>query len=191
MRKVGIFFVAIAVLSFSSSALASLWHGVPDMPEGLVSSHVLLVETWIKIGEERQVFNKNTDAGIVRRYYADPSQHNGIGSTMSVFRKNGSEEMFWKGWNLYTDNATYAVKFKGSFYLQPRTGPITSNMMTLSALADYIKKSAEPLSPYTDAYGNLAHVPNLGLCLIDENNDYLKTYKGEKVCYKVDFTKNK
>ena len=102
---------------------------------------VLPVETWTKIGEEREVLAQRTGAGIIKRYYIDPMQHNGIGSTMSVFYKDGLEDLLWKGWDLYTDKGRYAVKFKDSFYLAPTAGPMTSNMMTLSAAVDHLKRA--------------------------------------------------
>lgn len=148
-----------------------------------VSQEVVLpVETWTKIGEEREVLAQRVGAGIVKRYYADPMQHNGVGSTMSVFYKDGSEELLWKGWDLYTYKGRYAVKFKGTFYLAPTAGPMTSNMMTLGAMIDHLKRHEFDLDPQMN-------VSNFRLCLIGEDHDFLKTPSGEKICAVFDFAK--
>ena len=152
-------------------------------PSFAVNQDVILpVENWIKVGEEREILAHRVGAGIIKRYYVDPMQRNGIGSTISVFYKDGSEELLWKGWDLYTDKGRYAVKFKNDFYLAPTVDPMTSNMMTLGAMIDHLKKSGFELNPKMN-------VSSFQLCLMDENHDFLKTPAGEKVCAVFDFTK--
>lgn len=142
---------------------------------------VLPVEYWVKIGEEKVILNKETGAGIVRRYYIDPSQHNGIGSTMSAFYKNGAEELLWKGWNLYTGIGMYVVKFKDDFFVSPRVGPATSQMMTLSTLVDFFERNG---------YGPKGKdLLTFSMCLTSETDDILKTPSGEGVCAVFNFAK--
>ncbi len=168
MRKIAVlaaFGVMIMTQLFLSESLAQ------------PSAVILPVENWIKVGEERFIFNQDKGSGLVKRYYVDPAQHDGTGSTLSVFYKDGSEELFWKGWNLYTESGVYAVKFGNSFYAQPRTGPMTSQMITLSAMTDFIRSAG----------GNIDSLKWLNLCLMNEQHGILTTDDGKEVCYKVDF----
>lgn len=140
---------------------------------------ILPVENWRKVAEQRHIFNKTSGVGLVWRLYIDPSQHFGAGATLSVVRRNGEEELFWKGWNLYTENGRYALLFENSFIAQQRKGPLTDNMITLGAMVGFVK----------DVYGDAENLKNLMICLMDEHGGVLTVGEDKKVCYAVDFTK--
>lgn len=149
---------------------------------------VLPVENWVKIGEERQVLNKDFESGLVRRYYVDPDQKNGVGSTLSVFYKNGSEELFWKGWNLYTKNGKAALLYQNEFVLQPIAMQMTRHMRTLKDLTDYLIELVDKPAYYSN---NEFHLPSLGICLVaDANLNRLKTAEGLSVCYTMLFARD-
>ena len=174
MRKSVLVSVVFAVLLVAADVFAQ--------------QEVLLVENWVKVGEERQVLNKDFESGLVRRYYVDPDQKNGVGSTLSVFYKDGSEELFWKGWNLYTEKARVALLYQREFVLQPIQMQTTRNMRTLKDLTDYLvaKLSESQNLYYRD---NTFYLPSLGICLVaDKELNRLKSAKdGLSVCYTMLF----
>lgn len=68
------------------------------------------VERWQLISglEEKIIFNDQYKSGLVCRFYIDPEIKYGLGATISVFYKDGSEYLFWKGWMLNTESAQSA-----------------------------------------------------------------------------------
>ena len=166
------------------AAVIGVWLSVSNV----FAQEILPVENWIKIGEERQVLNKDYGSGLVRRYYVDPNQQNGVGSTLAIFYKDGSEELFWKGWNLYTENGKFALLYQGQFVLQPISMRTTLNMRTLKDLTNYI--SAKVLEQEYNRNGEF-YLPSLRICLVvDQNLKHLKTVEGLSICYEMFFTRN-
>lgn len=143
------------------------------------SSSVMPVENWRKVAEEKQIFHETSGAGLIWRLHIDPAQHDGVGATLSVFRKDGSEELFWKGWNLYTDKGQYALLVDGSFYVQPKAGSLTDNMVTLGAMLEFIRSNG----------GKIGKISNISICLMNEEHGVLILADGKKACYISDFTK--
>ena len=134
------------------------------------------------------MLNKDFGSGLVRRYYADPDQQNGIGSTLSVFYRDGSEELFWKGWNLYTENGRFALLYQDQFVLQPISMPTIRNMRTLKDLTDYLSAAVTEQEYYRNGE---FYLPSLEICLLaDQNLNRLKTAEGLSVCYTMLFAGN-
>ena len=171
-----VFTVAVTVLLVATSAFAQ---------------EVLPVENWIKIGEERQVFNNDFGSGLVKRYYIDPDQNNGAGSMLSVFYKDGTEELFWKGWNLYTEKAQAALLYQGKFVLQPMRMTHTANMKTLKDMASYIAEQAMQNPARNYLRNGEFYLLSFEICLAaDSTLNVLKDEKGLDVCYIIFLERN-
>jgi hypothetical protein len=63
------------------------------------------VQGWHQISEERVAVNKKWESGFIKRFFVDPKQKLGLGSTVSAFYKDGSELLLTVHWSVGTKNA--------------------------------------------------------------------------------------